>query len=141
MKWIGRPDEWNYEQALMYFGRTFLIEEEIVCAESINRYEVLYTMDSGIHYIFNLVTTAIRRVYLSNEIDNKDLFVREFMFRFRSAIICSKHDILSLSIVTGISYATLKRYNSGDTLPTVYNLYLIAKELKCDVSDLLPIDR
>lgn len=140
MRWIGKPDKYSYDYAMMYFGTTWLKEEHILEVRMINHCEILFTMDSGERFIFNTTTTAIRRIPNNPRELNDDEFTKEFGLRFYSEMVNKNMSIHRLSKETGISERTIYRYINMESTPSFVNIHKLVRALDCEVSDLLPID-
>lgn len=140
MKWVGKPDIYSYNYAMMYFGKTWLKEEHIKEIEMINHCEILFTMDTDERFIFNTTTTAIRRIPNNPKDLDSDGFTIEFGLRFYSVLVAKNMSIHRLSKETRISERTLYRYINMESTPSMVNVHKLVRALDCCVSDLLPID-
>lgn len=140
MIWVGKPDKYAYDYAMMYFGNTWLKEEHIEEVRMLNNCEILFTMDSDDRFIFNTTTTAIRKIPNNPRELDDDSFTREFGLRFYSEMVNKNMSVHRLSDETGISERTIYRYINMESTPSMVNVHKIVRALRCDVEDLLPID-
>lgn len=139
MRWIGEPNEYMLNIALMYHGQTWLNREISEC-KVLNIYEILITLDNGEKYIFNEGTTAIRHLPTREQLLDYHVYDQEFMCRVRSAMMVAHVGVSDLAERTGISERTISRYLNMDSSPTTRNLHKIVNAIGCDILDVLPID-
>lgn len=127
-------DEWIWSNFVDYFRPDF---DEIEDIQQVNQCEIMITYKDGIRYIFNDRTSSIRRLPSDPEDMTDDEVIFEFMQRFRSMRVLRSYTLTDLHKLTGISMATLSRYDNGETTPTVINLRKLAKVFRCDIDELI----
>lgn len=99
------------------------------------------TFKDGGKFRYNYFSNSIMRLDVSTADDNErlkqlaeDFFPRKLIKAISDAGYCQK----DLADETGITECTISRYCSGERLPNVINIMLIAKTLKCELGDLIP---
>lgn len=127
-------DEWIWSNFVDYFRSDF---DEIEDIQEVNQCEIMILYKDGTRYIFNNRTSSIRRLPSDPEDMTDDEVIFEFMQRFRSMRVLRSYTLTDLHKLTGISMATLSRYDNGETTPTVINLRKLAKMFGCDLDELI----
>ena len=92
---------------------------------------------NGNRYIYNNLNESIRRLPTDPDNMSDEDVIFEFMLRFREMRALSRFNLVDVHEITGISMATLSRYDNGETTPNVINLRKIAKALNCRLDDLI----
>ena len=127
-------DEWLWSNFVDYFRPDFDKVEDI---RKVDMDEILVIYKDGTRWLYNERGNCFRGLPLDPENMTDEEVVFEFMQRFRSVRRSRAYSLTDLSEMTGISLATLSRYDNGETTPTVVNLRKLAKVLRCDLEDLV----
>lgn len=127
-------DEWLWSNFVDYFRPDFDKVEDI---RKVDMDEILVIYKDGTRWLYNERGNCFRGLPLDPENMTDEEVVFEFMQRFRSVRRSRAYSLTDLHEMTGISLATLSRYDNGETTPTVVNLRKLAKVLRCDLEDLV----
>lgn len=71
---------------------------------------------------------------------NEDDFKRYLSRKIYRTMKCKGYIQIDISEMTGISTSSLTKYMNGISIPSAYNLWLIANSLDCSVDELLKFD-
>ena len=96
--------------------------------------------DGGI-FRYNYFSNSITRLNVSTADDNerlkklaREFFPRKLIKAIGDAGYCQK----DVAEETGLTECAISRYCSGERIPSIISIMLIAKALKCEFGDLIP---
>lgn len=106
---------------------------------------IAFTADGSI-YVYDNLNGGTRRLFNSSaEYAKRGYFTdEEWMYRFAAMVQYRMDDRFmtqdELSEMTGISQSALSHYMNCRRVPSIINVYKIAKALKCSIDDIAQFD-
>ena len=133
----------KYDRVLEEFERNHPdIIGHVVDWYSNGRYEVIALLDDKTRVIYNELDGTAR--YLHDVDDANGLTEQKwqklFTIQLERTLQDKRMTMLELSERSGVSRNTISSYINGKTSPNMHNLFLIAKALNVDVSELTTIN-
>lgn len=126
-----------YENFNRYFPD---LADHATLGYNVSPFEILVNMDDGRQMIYNDFDRSIHIVNNSewSSID-EDEWYSIFLSNLNRLMAERNTSQSWLSRMTGLSNTCINRYVNGKSYPSPYDIYLIAKALRCDVSELFNI--
>lgn len=102
--------------------------------------EIMIELNDGNKLLYNRYDKSVR-MFTPKRLDISEMtqekFLREFAYRLATKILSSGYNQDDLSNESGVSRAMISRYLNGESMPSIYNAYHLARALGCTVDELL----
>lgn len=134
----------THEEIISEFKKTCpWIYKEAIKWKPIDKFKILVELSNGSVFSYDYISKTIRgarsrsewyeKLNPRNEYEWRKLFAAN-LYRKMTILGYTQEDISKLA---NISTATMSRYLNGDSSPNGWNIYKIAKVLKCSETDLM----
>lgn len=100
-------------------------------------FEVVVRLLDGTMVAYDDLTHMVRRLPSDSDHLSESEYLNEFAIRLHRRMAAKAMTQLTLSELTGISNVTLSNYLNRKTMPSIYNVYKIAKALGCSIEDFM----
>ena len=116
------------------------LEKDIVDWYPSGQLEVTVRLRDGSKYSYDYLRKVCKRIcksnYQENRLLNEEEVADEFAYRLSKKMRYRNVTQRELSDLTNISVPAIGSYVRGEKMPSLYNVYLIARALACSISEL-----
>ena len=101
------------------------------------RHEITVKLNDGQLFTYNSTLKGVRFIRRSEDKGLSESELRdEFRDRLYKTMLSKGISQLELAEMTGISNVTISNYFNGKSIPSLYNVSLLARALECSISEL-----
>jgi DNA-binding XRE family transcriptional regulator len=129
-----------YDEFEMYYKNNRI---DVIDWKPIGKNMIVIYYDNGVKSFYDGNTQTVHSVHPRSsgvEFIDDEIYIRRFTWRLSAAIGSSGLSRNEIAERTGISKASLSGYLNGKAMPSILNIYKLARVLKCPIEDLLGVD-